>query len=99
MSNPSVVFRRRAFLNPVSTDYTSHILAIVQSTNGGGNEWGTNLVYIADSRRSIRLDFIIGTKVHRRRSLAKINLLIDILIGFRKALLKEIELIDKYKCK
>lgn len=99
MSNPLDAFRRRAFLNPVSTDYTSHILAIVQSTNGGGNEWGTNLIYIADSERSIRLDFIIGTKTHRRRSLAKINLLIDILTGFRNALRKEIELVDKYKCK
>ena len=99
MSNSLVAFRRRAFLNPASTNYTSHILAIVQSTNGGGNEWGSNLIYIADSRRSIRLDFIIGTKLHRRRSLTKINLLIDILTGFRNALLKEIELIDKYKCK
>ena len=99
MSNPLVAFRRRAFLNPASTDYTSHILASVQSTNGGGNEWGTNLIYIADSKRSIRLDFTIGTKPDRRRSLAKINLLIDILTGFRKALLKEIELIDKHKCK
>jgi hypothetical protein len=90
-------FRKRAFLNPVSTGHTSYILAETESSRDGEYRWGHYMLTIADCRRRIQLEFFLGTKRARRLSLAKINLLIDILTAFRDALKKEIALIDKAK--
>jgi hypothetical protein len=57
------------------------------------------MLTIADCRRRVQIEFFLGTKRERRRSLAKINLLINILTRFRDALAKEIALIDKAKTK
>ena len=84
-------FSKRAFLNPASTHLTSYIQAYVQT----GDKWGDNTVLIADCKRVVQLEFFLGTKRHRRISLAKIDLLIDILTQFRSALAKEITLIEK----
>jgi hypothetical protein len=52
-------------------------------------------VLIADCRRVIQLEFFLGSKRDRRISLAKINLLIKILMQFRRALAREIRLIEQ----
>jgi hypothetical protein len=85
--------RKRSFLSPVSTGYTSHIFA------EGEYRWGHNMLTIADCRRRVQIEFFLGTKRERRRSLAKINLLINILTRFRDVLTKEIALIEKAKAK
>ena len=90
-------FRKRTFLNPASTDHTSYIHAVVESSSDGDYRWGTNMLTIADCRRRIELEFFLGSKRNRRLSLAKINLLIKILTAFRDALAKEISLIEKSK--
>ena len=77
-------FRKRAFLNPVATNTTSHILAHVESTYEGEYKWGSNMVIIADCRRNVELEFAIGTKRQRRLSLAKINLLRKELIVLKR---------------
>src|SRR5215813_14994958 len=87
--------RKRSFLSPVSTGYTSHIFAEVESSNEGEYRWGHNMLTIADCRRRVQIEFFLGTKRERRRSLAKINLLINILTRFRDVLVKEIALIEK----
>jgi hypothetical protein len=89
--------RQRAFLNSVSTGKTSHVYAQVESVHDGRYPWGDNLVMIADCRRSVTLEFFLGSKRHRRLSIAKINLLIDVLTRFRDALMNEIALIEKEK--
>jgi len=53
----------------------------------------------ADCRRRVQIEFFLGTKQERRRSLAKINLLIAILTRLPDALTKEIALIEKAKAK
>jgi hypothetical protein len=55
------------------------------------------LLTIADCHRIIQLEFFLGSKKARHRSIAKINLLLDILTRFRDALVKESELIEKFK--
>ncbi len=90
-------FRKRAFLNPVSTGHTSYILAETESSRDGEYRWGHYMLTIADCRRRIQLEFFLGTKRTRRISLAKINLLIKVLTSFRDALQKEISLIEKAK--
>src|SRR5215213_719212 len=94
---PLFSLRKRVFLNPVSTGHTSYILAETESSRDGEYRWGHYMLTIADCRRRIQLEFFLGTKRARRISLAKINLLIDILTAFRDALKKEIALIDKTK--
>lgn len=86
-------FSKRAFLNPASTHLTSYIQAYVQTSD----KWGDNTVLIADCKRVVELEFLLGTKRHRRISLAKIDLLIDVLTQFRAALAKEIRSIEDGK--
>jgi hypothetical protein len=90
-------FRKRSFLNPVSTGQTSYILAEVESSDNGAYKWGNYLLTIADCKRTIRLEFEIGNARSRRLSLQKINLLISVLTRFRDALTKEIALVEKSK--
>ena len=89
--------RKRAFMNPPSTGHTSFILAEVESSQNGEYRWGTNMLTLADCHRVIRIEFFLGNNRERRRSLKKINLLIDTLTGFREALAKEKALIEKSK--
>lgn len=93
----SFSYRKRLFLSPVSTGHTSYILAEAESTRGGEYKWGHFMLTLADCRRRIQLEFFLGTKVARRISLKKINLLIDVLTQFRDALIKEHELIEQFE--
>jgi hypothetical protein len=88
-------FRKRAFLNPISTGETSFVLAEVESSDGGEYKWGNYLLTLADCKRLVQFEFFLGTKQARRIALRKINLLIDVLTQFRDALTKEIALIEK----
>ena len=88
-------FSKRAFLNPASTHLTSYIQAHVQTGHEGPDKWGDNRVIMADCKRVIQLEFFLGSKRERRMSLAKINLLIKVLMQFRRALAKEIRLIER----
>ena len=97
MANPIFSFRKRVFLNPLSTGYTSYVLAEIESSHDGGNKWGHCMVTLADCRRRIQLEFFLGTKHSRRISLAKIDLLINILTAFRDQLRKEAKLIEGYR--
>ena len=91
----NLFLRKRLFLSSVSSGHTSFILSEVESSHGGEYKWGTYMLTIADCRRRIQLEFFLGTKQARRRSLRKINLLIDVLTRFRDALIKERDLIEK----
>ena len=92
---PRFSYQKRTFLNPPSTSSTSYVLAEVETTDEGENCWTTNLLIVADCRRRIQLEFSVGNRQERRRSLAKINLLIEVLTRFRDALTKEIASIEK----
>lgn len=93
MTRKNISFSKRAFLNPASTRLTSYIQAYVQT----GDKWADNTVLIADCKRVVQLEFFLGTKRHRRLSLAKIDLLIEVLTQFRAALAKEIRSIESTK--
>ena len=90
-------FSKRAFLNPASTHLPSYIQAYVQTGQDGPDQWGDNMVLIADCKRVVQLEFFLGTKRYRRISLAKIDLLIDVLTQFRAALVREISSIEDGK--
>ena len=95
MNNP--FYRKRTFLASVSTGHTSYILTEVESSRGGEYKWGHYMVTIADCRRRIQLEFFLGTMRARRESLRKLDLLLNVLNSFRKALLAEAQLITEYE--
>jgi hypothetical protein len=88
-------FRKRLFLNPVSSNTTSYIFAFVESSRNGEDKWGGNLIVIADCHRAIELEFCLGNARHRDLSLKKIDALINTFTQFRDALTKEIAAIEK----
>src|ERR1041385_4515366 len=90
-------FRKRVFLASISTGYTSYILAEVESSRGGENKWGHCMLTIADCRRRIQLEFFLGTVRARRESLRKLDLLLNVLGSFRKALLAEAQAITEFE--
>jgi hypothetical protein len=90
-------FRKRVFLSPPATGQTSYVLAEAESSKNGEYKWGTYMLTIADCRRRIQLEFFLGTKRTRRISLAKIDLLIEVLTRFRDVLIKENELIEQFE--
>jgi hypothetical protein len=55
------------------------------------------MLTLADCHRSVQFEFFLGNAMFRRQSLAKIDLLLKVLNGFRAALLKEAKLIADYE--
>ena len=86
-------YRKRLFLMPKSTGVPSFIMAEVESSNGGEYSCGHYMITLADCRRQIELEFPLTTAQSRRRSLAKIDLLLKVLVDFGTALQKEAQLI------
>jgi hypothetical protein len=87
-------YRKRAFLAPAATGFTSYVLAEVESSGGGGYACGNNMLALADCRRRVELEFCLSTAPERRRSLAKADLLVEVLTAFRDALAAEAQLIE-----
>lgn len=92
-------YRKRMFLASITTGFSSYIFAEVESSRNGEYVGGQYLLTIADCRRSIQLEFFLGNPIARRQSLAKIDLLLKVLNGFRDALFKEAQLITAYERK
>lgn len=86
-------YQKRAFLSPVETGHTSFILAEVESSEDGSYKNGNYMITLADCRRRIELEFFLGTARDRPRSLAKIDLLLEVFTAFRAAIQKEARLI------
>ena len=86
---------RREWLNPEESLHTSYIMVHVEDSQGGRNAHGSNIVLIADCTRVVQLEFFLGNQEARDASLAKINLLIEVLSRFGAALLSQIRLIAK----
>lgn len=86
-------YRKRTFLAPASTGFTSYVLAEVESSDGGEYRCGHYMLTLADCRRRIDLEFILSTAIKRRQSQAKIDLLLEVLAQFRAALAAEAQLI------
>lgn len=91
---PRFRYRKRAFLAPASADATSFVWAEVESSDNGDYKLG-NYVLLADCRHRIQLEFPLSTSRVRRESLAKVDLLFEVLSAFRDAVHAEASLIEK----
>ena|SRR5689334_5675359 len=96
METETYSYLRRQFLNeaPEELVHTSYILATVENSFEGEYH-PTGMLYIADCRKTIRLEFYLGRPETRTASLAKINLLLEVLGEFRTALVNEADVIAK----
>ena len=94
-----MAYRKRAFLNPISTGKPSFVFAVAQSSEGGKKEYGDYVLTIADCRRVIELDFSLTGPRLRKQSLAKIDLLAEVINRFKDAIHAEADLIDHRKGK
>jgi hypothetical protein len=88
-------YRKRTFLNPVSSGLTSFILAEVESSADGSYRYGHYMLTLADCRRQIQIEFFLGTAQDRKQSLKKIDLMLEVLTAFRGALAEEARLISE----
>ena len=90
-----MAYRKRAFLNPISTGQPSFVFAVADSSEGGTDERGNYLLTVADCKRMIELEFPLTSPRLRKQSLAKIDLLANVINRFRDAIHKEASLIDQ----
>jgi hypothetical protein len=90
METETYSYLRRQFLNeaPEELVHTSYVLATVENSFEG-EYLPTGTLYIADCKRTIRLEFYLGRAESRTASIAKINLLLEVLVEFRSALVNE----------
>jgi hypothetical protein len=94
-----MAYRKRAFLNPITTGKPSFIYAVAQSSEGGKKEYGDYVLTIADCKRIIELDFSLTGPRLRKQSLAKIDLLAEVINHFKDAIHAEADLIDRRRRK
>ena len=71
------------------------MFAEVESSQGGEYKFGHYMLTISDCRRRIQIEFFLGTARARQQSLAKLDLLLEVLTAFRLALRKEVQLITE----
>ena len=90
-----MAYLNRVFLNPIKDGAPSFIQAVAEDSDEGTYLLGNYLLIIADCERRIMLKFHVGSRKARKQARAKIDRLAQVVNGFRDALLKEIELIDK----
>jgi hypothetical protein len=90
-----MAYRKRAFLNPISTGQPSFVFAVAESSEGGKDETGNYVLTVADCKRMIELEFPLTSRRLRKQSLAKIDLLARVVTRFRDAVHAEAKLIDQ----
>lgn len=90
-----MAYRKRAFLNPISTGQPSFIFAVADSSEGGKDETRNYVLTVADCKRMVELEFPLTSPRLRKQSLAKIDLLARVINRFRDAIHTEAKLIDR----
>jgi hypothetical protein len=92
-----MAYRKRAFLNTISTGKPSFVFAVAESSEGGKKAYGNYVLTIADCKRVIELEFSLSDPRTRKQSLAKIDLLAEVINRFKDTLHAEADLIDRRK--
>jgi hypothetical protein len=90
-----MAYRKRVFLNPITTGRPSFVFAVAESSKDGKDACGNYVLTLADCKRMIELEFSLASPRVRKQSLAKIDLLAEIVNRFRDAVRAEAELIDQ----
>jgi len=97
MKQKSKAYRQRVFLNPISTGEPAFVFAVAESSEGGNKSHGNYVLTLADCKRIIELDFSLASPRSRKRSLAKIDLLAEVVNRFRDKVHSEAALINQQR--
>jgi hypothetical protein len=100
MSTSHYKYIRREFLNnePEELNHTSYVMAFVENSHRG-ESLSDAMVHIADCRRVVVLNFFLSRPEGRIQSLKKIDLLLEVLSQFKKALVREAKIITRAETK
>lgn len=90
-----MAYRKRAFLNSITTGQPSFVFAVAESSEGGKKTYGNYVLTVADCKRMIELEFPLTNQRARKQSLAKIDLLAEVINQFKQTIHAEAELINK----
>lgn len=90
-----MAYRKRAFLNPISTGQPSFVFAVAESSEGGKDESGNYVLTLADCKRMVELEFPLTSPRLRKQSLKKVDLLAKVINRFRDAVHAEAKLMDQ----
>ena len=90
-----MAYRKRAFLNPISTGQPSFVFAVAESSEGGKDESGNYVLTLADCKRMVELEFPLTSPRLRKQSLKKIDLLAKVINHFKDTIHAEAELIGQ----
>ena len=92
-----MAYRKRAFLNPISTGQPSFVFAVAESSEGGKDKTRNYVLTVADCKRMVELEFPLTSARMRKQSLAKVDLLAEIVTRFRDAVHAEAKLIGQQR--
>ena len=84
----------RVFLHPPTAGKNSYICAIAESSEGGVYEARDYVLIVADCHHAIELEFSLVNPKEREASLAKIDILVEVVSRFREALRAEAKAIE-----
>jgi hypothetical protein len=90
-----MAYRKRAFLNPISTGQPSFVFAVAESSEGGKKTYGNYVLTVADCKRMVELEFPLTNPRARKQSRAKIDLLADVINRFKDSIHAEADLMDR----
>ena len=88
-------YYKRAFLAHAASNVNSYIIAEVESSDEGTYPLGVYMLTIADCNKQIELEFSLESTRARRRSLARAELLAELITGFRDNLQEEAKRIEQ----
>jgi hypothetical protein len=94
-----MTYRKRAFLNRITTGQPSFVFAVADSSEGGKKSYGNYVLTVADCKRMIELEFPLTNPRLRKQSLAKIDLLAEIVNQLKDTIHVEADLIDQRRRK
>lgn len=102
MKKKDVIFDRKEFLNLAGHNGQANVVANIVDWNSGYDKLERNVdikLDFADCSRVVNMDFDIGDEYNRENSIHKVDVLIDVLKDFRKALIKECKTQERLKAK
>ena len=81
----------------MSAGQPSFVFAVADSSEGGKKPHGNYVLTVADCKRMIELEFSLASPRVRKQSLAKIDLLAEVVNRFKDAIYSEADLINQRK--
>jgi hypothetical protein len=104
MKKEDVIFDRKEFLNLAGHNGQANIVAIITKDRWGNDDNKLNRsvdikLDFADCTRVVNLDFDVDGDYARENSINKVDVLLDVLNDFRKALIKECKIQARLEAK